>query len=182
MSERETRVRQPMPATAGDLVSTTDIAAALRDALHGTGQFADSRRVVDAIDWRIAAGKPNGAEHSIRRITAHLVFWQDLYLERLAGTERPSPPHDAAGWPGGDAPRDEREWKALVARFLDGLARAIGAIDSAPLATVLPRWGGRTRFAGLNGLAVHNAYHLGQVVQLRKMLGAWPPPGGGDSW
>jgi hypothetical protein len=24
--------------------------------------------------------------------------------------------------------------------------------------------------------------HLGQVVLLRRLLGAWPPPGGGDTW
>ena len=182
MPEPEQRVRQPLLVPPNDLLSTSDVATALRDALHGTGQFADARRVLDALDWRLAGEKPPGAEHSIRRVTAHLVFWQDLYLERLAGAERPSPPHDAAGWPGGDAPRDEREWKALAARFADGLARAGAAIDSAPLGTNLPRWSGRTRFAGLNGLAVHNAYHLGQIVQLRKILGSWPPPGGGDSW
>jgi hypothetical protein len=27
----------------------------------------------------------------------------------------------------------------------------------------------------LNCLAVHNAYHLGKVVALRKRIGAWPP-------
>jgi uncharacterized damage-inducible protein DinB len=182
MADPEQRVRQPMLAGGSDLLSTGDVASALRDALHGTGQFADSRHVLEALDWRLAGEKPHAAEHSIRRIAAHLVFWQDLYLERLAGAERPSPPHDAAGWPGGNAPRDEREWKALAARFADGLTRAVAAIDSAPLGMNLPRWGGRTRFAGLNGLAVHNAYHLGQVVQLRKMVGSWPPPGGGDSW
>lgn len=181
MPEREARVRQPMPA-AGGALAAADAAASLRDALHGAGQFVDARRVLDALDWQLAGRKPAGAEHSIRRITAHLVFWQDLYLERLAGAERPSPPHDAAGWPGGDAPRDERDWKALVTRFGDGLARAVAATDAAPLGLTLPRWDGRTRFAGLHGLSLHNAYHLGQIVQLRRMLGAWPPPGGGDSW
>ena len=182
MPDQEQRVRQPMLVAPTDALSTCDVATALRDALHGTGQFGDARRVLDALDWPLAGVKPPGAEHTIRRIAAHLVFWQDLYLERLAGAERPSPPHDAAGWPGGDAPRDEREWKALVARFADGLTRAAAAIDSAPLGTNLPRWAGRTRFAGLNGLAIHNAYHLGQIVQLRKIVGSWPPPGGGDSW
>lgn len=182
MPDQEPRVRQPRPLAASAALATAETTAALRDALRGSGQFVDSRRVLEALDWRLAGEKPPGAEHSVRRIAAHLVFWQDLYLERLAGAERPSPPHDAAGWPGGDAARDEREWKALVARFADGLARAEAAIDSAPLGQTLARWGGRTRFAGLNGLAIHNAYHLGQVVQLRRMLGAWPPPGGGDSW
>jgi uncharacterized damage-inducible protein DinB len=29
---------------------------------------------------------------------------------------------------------------------------------------------------------VHNSHHLGQVVMVRRLLGAWPPPGGGDTW
>ena len=28
----------------------------------------------------------------------------------------------------------------------------------------------------------HNSYHLGQIVVLRQLLGAWPPPHGGQSW
>ncbi|HUB52846.1 MAG TPA: hypothetical protein VL986_11885, partial [Terracidiphilus sp.] len=34
----------------------------------------------------------------------------------------------------------------------------------------------------LENLAAHNAYHLGRIVLLRQLLGAWPPPSGGDSW
>jgi uncharacterized damage-inducible protein DinB len=30
--------------------------------------------------------------------------------------------------------------------------------------------------------AVHNSYHIGQVVILRRMLGAWPPLDGSDTW
>jgi hypothetical protein len=28
----------------------------------------------------------------------------------------------------------------------------------------------------LEGLAVHNAYHLGKIVALRQVIDAWPPP------
>jgi hypothetical protein len=30
----------------------------------------------------------------------------------------------------------------------------------------------------LAGTALHNAYHLGQIVLLRRMQGLWPPEGG----
>ena len=29
---------------------------------------------------------------------------------------------------------------------------------------------------------VHNSYHVGQIILLRRLLKAWPPPGGGDTW
>jgi len=31
-------------------------------------------------------------------------------------------------------------------------------------------------------LANHNSYHLGQIVSLRRLIGAWLPPSGGATW
>ena len=31
-------------------------------------------------------------------------------------------------------------------------------------------------------MVAHNSYHVGQIAMIRRMLGAWPPRGGGDSW
>jgi uncharacterized damage-inducible protein DinB len=39
-----------------------------------------------------------------------------------------------------------------------------------------------TALQAIQAIAAHNSYHLGQIVLIRRMLGAWPPPGGGDSW
>jgi uncharacterized damage-inducible protein DinB len=34
----------------------------------------------------------------------------------------------------------------------------------------------------LTHVAAHNAHHLGQVIVLRQLQGAWPPPGGSWTW
>jgi hypothetical protein len=34
----------------------------------------------------------------------------------------------------------------------------------------------------LQAIASHNSYHAGQVVALRQILAAWPPPSGGLTW
>jgi len=31
-------------------------------------------------------------------------------------------------------------------------------------------------------MVAHNSYHTGQIAMIRRMLGAWPPRGGGDTW
>lgn len=31
-------------------------------------------------------------------------------------------------------------------------------------------------------MSTHDSYHVGQVVMMRRMMGLWPPPGGGDTW
>ena len=158
------------------------LAEELRRALRGQGQFVDPVRAVDALDWTLAGQTPEGIEHSALRLVNHMVYWQDRYLARLRGEDAPTPPHDEEGWPGPVAPADEREWLDAVDAFRRGLAEAEHAVTAAPLGDTGPTLAGKTRLGTLNGLALHNGYHAGQLVQLRKLLGAWPPPGGGDSW
>ena len=154
----------------------------VRMSLRGTSQFVDPVRALAELPWRLSGERPGGVEHSILRVVRHLTFWQDLYLARASGADRPSPAHDPEGWPGEEAPASATEWREAAERYARGLADAERMAGEGSLAAILPNWGGRTRLECLLGLAAHNAYHIGQVVQLRKMLGAWPPPGGGDTW
>lgn len=154
----------------------------LRTALRGTGQFVEPVRALSALTWTLAGRRPGAVEHSVFRLVNHLIFWQEIALERAAGLHRASPAHDPDGWPGVEEPGDGGEWNDAVMRFASGVARAEGAAGEGTLTAVLPAWNGQTRFECLLGLALHNAHHIGQIIQIRKMLGAWPPPGGGDTW
>ncbi|MEX2534717.1 MAG: hypothetical protein WD273_03875 [Trueperaceae bacterium] len=72
-------------------------------------------------------------------------------------------------------PERAEEWQRLVEKFLRGTREA-------------EKWGGSLEGCGeelepgwsvadvLASLATHNAYHLGKIVALRQVLGAWPPP------
>ena len=31
-------------------------------------------------------------------------------------------------------------------------------------------------------MVAHTSYHVGQIAMVRRVLGVWPPRGGGDSW
>ena len=31
-------------------------------------------------------------------------------------------------------------------------------------------------------MVAHNSYHTGQIALIRRSLGAWPPPTGGEAW
>ena len=50
------------------------------------------------------------------------------------------------------------------------------------LEEAIPAWEKANGYTALEVLALHNSYHLGQIVLLRRILGAWPPPSGGDTW
>ena len=127
----------------------------------------------------------SGAPHSVVEILAHMVFWQSWFLDRCAGVAAPPAAKAALGWPEATA----NEWEPLRERFLEGLQRArnIAVEESASVRRVdppieFPALANYTIADAITHVAIHNAHHLGQVITLRQILGAWPPPEGSWTW
>lgn len=153
----------------------------LRNALAGRGAHLQPARALAGLPWERAGERPAGSPHTIWQILSHMIFWQDFILAQLRGEDPPFPEHAADSWPGAEAPASEAEWRAAVEHFTRGLDEAMRHTRR-DLESELSSRPGRTRAESLVALAQHNSYHAGQVILLRRMLGAWPPPGGGDTW
>jgi uncharacterized damage-inducible protein DinB len=154
--------------------------AALAKLMEGAGAITPPSRVVGDLGADIACARVAGAPHSIAEIVGHLHYWQSWVLDRAGGADRVLPEHASEGWP-----RAEREeWAALQRDFLQGVqaCRAL-ALEPGAADRDFP-WGASVNALGytLVDTALHNAHHLGQVVTLRQVLGAWPPLGGGVTW
>jgi uncharacterized damage-inducible protein DinB len=127
-----------------------------------------------------------GAAHSIAEIVAHAAFWQDWVSRRCEGVAEPMVPQAARGWP----TVVPGSWPAIHQQFVDGLTRlaawseAQGDTLDAPLTPAIefPPLAHYSRRDALVHVATHNAHHLGQVILLRQLLGAWPPPAGSWTW
>ena len=78
------------------------------------------------------------------------------------------------------APPQLEAWDQSVQSFLDSLEemRALVLDRSLALLAPLPKGQGQTLLREILLLADHNAYHLGQLVQVRKALKAWPKAAG----
>ncbi|BDP42105.1 hypothetical protein DAETH_20740 [Deinococcus aetherius] len=149
---------------------------ALERLLDEGSAFVPPGRALDGLSAELACRRVEGAPHTVAEIVAHLHFWQS-YTRALARGERPAlPGHATEGWPvaGTD------DWDALRRAFLEGLAEIKRVAREEDLSR--PVRGRETLGYELTLHALHNAVHLGQVILLRRMLGAWPPPGGGDTW
>ena len=146
--------------------------------------FLSPRLALDGLTPALADRRIDGAPHTIAETVAHLAFWQEWFAGRCDGTAGPMPASASVGWV---APAPGA-WDALRQRFFDGLKRVAAmaahgdqgrrvtpAIEFSPLA-------GLTVADVIVHVAMHNAHHLGQVVLLRQMLGAWPPPAGSYTW
>ncbi|HLN79721.1 MAG TPA: DinB family protein, partial [Thermoanaerobaculia bacterium] len=79
-------------------------------------------------------------------------------------------------WPPTVAPPTAAAWKKSVAAFRrdrDAL-KALASNPSVDLFAKIPHGTGQTFVRELVLAADHNAYHVGQLVLLRRLLGAWP--------
>ncbi len=160
-------------------VPDPSLSKALFMAMEGTESHVKTVNAVEGLSADHAGQKPGGVPHSVFQLLNHLVYWQDMSLVWLGGKTPKWPEHDPEGWPGRDRPKDQEEWDALVARFRAGLENAMGQVERDDMFTVRDRWAPVQMF---RSIASHNSYHMGQIVLIRRMLEAWPPPGGGDSW
>jgi hypothetical protein len=69
----------------------------------------------------------------------------------------------------------EEAWEASVAAFFADLEAVIRLVEDQrlDLTSEIAHGEGRTYLREILLVADHNAYHLGQIVQIRKMLGDW---------
>ena len=163
---------------------------ALIELLYGKGSHANPLACVEDVSFAIAARRDDNFPHSISQLVSHMNFWMEYELRRIHGENPPYPAHASESWPSDPAPASETDWNNSVVQFRDLLAKLASLANSAP--DVLAREVQPTHpahpmqasslHAVLWQTLVHNSYHVGQIAMLRRMLGAWPPKGGGDSW
>jgi uncharacterized damage-inducible protein DinB len=163
---------------------------ALTELLLGKGAHADPLACVEDLSAELAARPVAGFPHSMAQLVFHMNYWMDYELRRIHG-ERPAyPEHNSESFPPVPSPADAQDWDGLRVRFAGLLANFTALANSPPEQMRQPIESahvGETKVAGtleavLWQIVAHNSYHVGQIAMIRQALGAWPPPGGGDTW
>jgi len=156
-----------------------DQTSALREhllyLLRGGGAHLDFEKAVAGLPPELRGVRPAGLPHSPWRLLEHLRLAQWDILEFCRNPRHVSPPFPEGYWPEGDAPPDSDAWGRSVNAFRADL-RAMEALVADPasdLFTPLPHGEGQTLLREALLVADHNAYHLGQLVVVRRLLGAW---------
>lgn len=119
--------------------------------------------------------KPNGSPHTAWQLLEHARIAQWDILEFSRSAKHVSPKFPDGYWPKTEAPPDDAAWDKSMRTFekdREAMSKLVGdpKID---LFAPIVHGSGQTVFREALLLADHNAYHLGQFVLLRKMLGAW---------
>jgi DinB superfamily len=134
---------------------------------------------VEGLPAELQGKRPEGAAHSPWEILEHLRIAQWDILEFSRNPGHVSPKWPEGYWPKSPEPPDEGAWERSAAAFradLDAM-QALVADPGADLHARFPHGDGQTLLREALLVADHNAYHLGELVVTRRLLGAWPPEG-----
>ena len=143
--------------------------------LGGGGAHPGFEDVVPDLPSELRGAKPEGLSNSPWRLLEHMRVAQWDILEFCRSPEHVSPEFPAGLWPSDDAPRDDGAWERSVASFRADLEAVRELVRRTPnLFARIPHGDGQTYLREALLVADHNAYHLGQMVLIRKLLGGWP--------
>jgi hypothetical protein len=144
--------------------------------LRGGGAHLDFEAAITDLPVALRGAKPAGVPHTPWRLLEHLRIAQWDILEFCRIPHHVSPPFPDGYWPAGDAPPDPQAWEQSVAAFRADL-RAMQDLVTDPatdLFAPIPHGTGQTILREALLVADHLSYHLGQLVVVRRALGAWP--------
>jgi uncharacterized damage-inducible protein DinB len=158
-------------------MSTDD--RALRDQLvellRGSNAHADVKTVFADFPADLAGKKPKGAPHTAWQQLEHLRIALHDILDFSTNSEYLEMKFPDDYWPEEEAPASGDAWKQSVAAVeadLQDFEDLVNDPDS-NLYAQIPWGSGQTLLREVLLAADHNSYHLGQIVYLRKQLGAW---------
>jgi len=118
---------------------------------------------------------PNGLEHTAWQLLEHIRLAQWDILEFSRDPKHVSPDFPDGYWPKTPGPHDDAAWTKSVQSVASDLRAMISLVTNprSDLHAVFPWGDGQTLLREALVLADHNAYHLGQIVDLRRALGIW---------
>lgn len=131
---------------------------------------------VDGLPPDLRGVRPPDLPHSPWRLVEHMRIAQWDILQFCVDPRHVSPLFPKGYWPEGDAPPDPEAWDRSIAGFRSDLEamKALVADPERDLFATFPHGDGQTLLREAMLVADHNAYHVGQLILVRKLLGAWP--------
>jgi hypothetical protein len=118
----------------------------------------------------------NGLAHTGWQLLEHARIAQWDIVKFSSSSKHVSPDFPGGYWPKTPMPPNEKAWEESVAAFQQDLNEMVRLVQNprSDLFAKIPHGEGQTILREALLLADHNAYHLGQLVDLRRALGAWP--------
>jgi uncharacterized damage-inducible protein DinB len=174
-------VLAPLPVERQALAAAQDTKQkkplTLRDVLlselrstHTTAEwFVPANVAVKGLTAEQASWTDGKGNHSVGQLAYHLVFWNQRNLERLKGEKSPqfSGNNDETF-----TKFDAKTWDDTVRQLDDVMKELENWVQTADEAKL------QQNADVFTHISTHNAYHVGQIIYVRKEQGSWDPKNG----
>ncbi|MGA8440325.1 MAG: DinB family protein [Candidatus Sulfotelmatobacter sp.] len=143
--------------------------------LTGGGAHATFDDAIKTLPEKLRGMKPEGLPHSAWMLLEHLRRAQRDILEFSRNPKYKAPQWPKDYWPKEEAPSSTAAWNKSIQQFREDLRAILDLVESpkTDLFALIP-WGeGQTFLREALLVADHNAYHIAQLIDVRRLLGAW---------
>lgn len=147
----------------------------LEDLLTQANAHVSTRRSLENVATDKRDVRPTPETHSVWEQLEHMRIAQEDILRYTLDSSWRSPEWPAGYWPLAAARVTDEEWSRSIARLFADLDEvvAIARSPNVDLTAPIPHGEGRTYLRQILLVADHNAYHVGQIVVVRRLLGDW---------
>jgi hypothetical protein len=117
--------------------------------------------------------KPDHLPYSAWQLVEHIRIaqWDMLQFCKDANHKSPKWPDDY--WPKENAPKDDNAWDGSLSQINSDLDEFIELMEHSDIYQKLQHGDGQTILLEALQIADHNAYHIGEIIAIRRFLGDW---------
>jgi hypothetical protein len=147
----------------------------LVNLLSGRGAHVDWKASFSGVPPKLRGVRPTGLPYSVWELLEHMRIAQWDILEFSRDAKHVSPDWPAGYWPATQTPPNAKAWDKSLKSFTQDLGemKKLVASPKTDLFAQIPHGTGQTILREALLVADHNAYHLGQVLTVRRILGNW---------
>lgn len=148
----------------------------LLEQFSGKNAHVDFDSAVDNLSLKDIGIKPQGFPHSIWELVEHIRIAQHDIVAFSQDPDYSSPSWPDGYWPESPKPMDEQAWNDTLAAIKRDHRTMVGIIkdETNNLLEPIPHGDGQTLFREAMLIVDHNAYHIGQIVLIRRAMDIWP--------
>ena len=157
------------------MLKTDPLRSHVLELLRGGHAHVNLETALKGLPATLRGKKPKGAEHTLWQLLEHIRIGQWDILEFSRNPKHVSPAWPKGYWPATEAPPNASAWNNSLRKVREDLKsmEKLVASQKTDLLAKIPHGDGQTVLREALLLADHNAYHVGQMVLLRRLLGEW---------
>jgi len=147
----------------------------LINQLTGQNAHLSLENAVKGLSPEQAGRRPDALPYSIWEQVEHIRISQNDIVRFSMEPDYQSPEWPAGYWPEDPAPGGEEQWNRSLEAIRNDLQQMVDLVDDPDrdLLEPFPHGDGQTLFREALLIIDHNAYHTGQIVTIRRLLGLW---------